>query len=157
MKTTRKNVFETNSSSSHSITIADSGDLINNLEIEDGFIKSSGGEFGWEEIIYSDAQTKLDYLVTFICENTMDKVEEFNISLLPNHLQKQFKMLEKAIKEFTGYGLLLEPLRDECWAFGYIDHQSSHVASEVFTSVSKIKNFIFNPKSILRTDNDNHC
>jgi hypothetical protein len=65
-KVIRKGVFETNSSSTHSITIADSGKLQNTLPITDGKIFVTCEEFGWEQEVHTDAYTKLSYLKTNI-------------------------------------------------------------------------------------------
>jgi len=59
-------------------------------------------------------------------------------------------MLEEVIEEVTGATEVLFNLSDS-----YIDHQSHDVVGKAFESKETLKEFIFNPKSVLRTGNDN--
>ena len=62
MKNIRSNVFETNSSSSHSITISNSNIVLDTiLPDKDGIIYLNGGEFGWEYDRHYSALTKANY------------------------------------------------------------------------------------------------
>jgi len=152
-------MFETNSSSCHSITVADHGALKNSLEIsKNNTIISRGGEFGWEPEEFNDAQTKLDYLVTFIFYNYIGKEKKLQIDEFTDKNLHYYEKLCKAIEDFTGCILEVLPSEDEDEFFpiGYIDHQSYGVAKEILSkTVGYIKRFIFNPKSILYIDNDN--
>lgn len=131
----RNNVFETNSSSSHSISIADNTKEFTLETIypdQDGIVIVEGGEFGWEWEKYNDAQTKASYCAVY-SQNNPDKR----------------KMLIEVIKEQTGAEMV--NVSDE----GYIDHDSDGVASDAFVSKDTLKNFIFNKNSWLFTGNDN--
>lgn len=133
MKVTRHAVFETNSSSTHSISIAGDGECSDTLAVEGGICEVWEGEFGWEEETYNDAATKASYCLTFA-----------------KHNEHHLAMLRRVIQEHTG--------ADEVrfMGDGYIDHQSSDVALEAFASDDTLAAFIFNPHSGLTTDNDNH-
>ena len=62
MKTIRKSVFETNSSSTHSISIDDSGANYTSITPDrDGNIVLKGGQFGWEIGDFNDPLTKANY------------------------------------------------------------------------------------------------
>lgn len=140
MKTIRHNVFETNSSSSHSISLG-SGCTLSTTPIRE----IHTGEFGWGYEEISDPETKASYLLTWIetvCSE--EKMEGYR------------ERLQDACEIVTGVRPELIAERDS-WAFikGYIDHQSAYVAAEIFHD-NKIKEFIFAPNSILIIDNDNH-
>lgn len=147
MKQIRQQVFETNSSSSHSISIIElnDSDLMDNSLIPDkqGIINLYGGEFGWEIEDYNDAQTKASYMAVYsalYCSDTRDEL----IQTLKDVITKQTGAKEVNFK-FTE-------------SDSYIDHQSCEPGAYdfVFENPEEMRNFIFNPKSILHTDNDNH-
>lgn len=68
MKVQRNNVFETNSSSTHSITVPRKN-VANNIPMTETSIVVETGEFGWEHAIYDTPQEVLSYLFTAICIN----------------------------------------------------------------------------------------
>ena len=139
MKTLRRNVFETNSSSSHSITVEVGSYWDTITPDNDGVIRLIGGEFGWEIEEYNDAETKANYVALdfLLCE-----------------MDDKFDMLIEVIQDYTGYHV--ENCIDlDSWGT-YIDHQSIGTAAHELHSKDGIKNFIFNKSSILYTDNDNH-
>lgn len=59
MKIIRKNVFETNSSSCHSITFSSKGS--GTLPSGDFILQVKGDDYGWEVETYSNAQDKFSY------------------------------------------------------------------------------------------------
>jgi hypothetical protein len=64
-KLIRHGVFETNSSSSHSISISHDVRKYQTLfPDEDGAYIFDGGEFGWGYDSYTDADTKANYVAT---------------------------------------------------------------------------------------------
>lgn len=133
-KIVRNSVFETNSSSSHSISMSK-----DNMEFvmdtiypdQDGVINVLGEEFGWAWVKFNDAMTKLAYVMQDQGAQHMD-------------------MIVEVVKEQTG---ALEVNFDENG--GYIDHDSYGTAEEVCHSKDALKNFIFNKNSWLFTGNDN--
>lgn len=145
-KVTRHGVFETNSSSTHSICICrEAGGVLDRLDVDsEGVCRIFPGEFGWEECKYRDATTKASYCYTYAASN-----------------QKRLKTLEAVIKRGTGAAQVrfMEVL-DEFYPQGYVDHQSGPeergACEEAFASKQALYAFIFSPKSVLVTDNDNH-
>jgi len=131
----RNSVFETNSSSAHSISLAgnDKQFVMDTIYPDQfGRIYVRGGEYGWEWEKYNDAETKLSYAY-------QDNVPT--------------ELLEKVIKEHTG---ATEVIFDEkSKNDGYIDHDSYATASSVCVDEESTKNFIFNKNSWLFTGNDN--
>ena len=133
-KLIRKGVFETNSSSSHSIAIA-SEDKEFVLETiypdQHGTIIVRGEEFGWEWFKHNDAETKASYAAQQFAND-----------------RNALDTLEYVIKEQTGAErVIFEGLDD-----GYVDHDSVGI---VPTSANELKNFIFNRNSWLFGGNDN--
>ena len=131
--TVRKSVFETNISSSHSITIKNGGEWDNIGPGENGVIIVQGDEFGWGYEEYNYAYAKASYCATACQYDKYTRTE----------------LLKKVIEDYTGYPT-------EIYSDGYIDHQSSDVADEIFESEENLRNFIFNKASVLIIDNDNH-
>lgn len=149
----RRGMFETNSSSTHSITI-EAGELNDTIgPQDDGKIHLGFGEFGWEEVDYWDAQTKAEYCHTW-CWTSGGVPEGSDEGECPHPVQ--LAMLYKVIQEHTGCEVVTEVDVDDEWnPYGYIDHQSADVCIEAFESEENLKAFIFNSASLLHTDNDN--
>jgi hypothetical protein len=138
MKNIRNSVFETNSSSTHSISLSvDFECLTDTIDVPDnGVIEMYGGEYGWGVEIHTDAWTKINYLLTYM-KDTNTSEDTYN------------KVID-IIKEHTGAKEILFELGD-----GYIDHQSHGKLGKFFEHEEHIKNFLFNPKSELIISNDN--
>lgn len=141
MKQIRQNVFETNSSSSHSISIAGkSKEFMVDLSMvpdEQGVILIEGDGFGWEWDKYNDAFTKARY-----CFFDAGKDKDGT----------RYKMLMDVIKEQTGAIAVVVGKEGE---YGGIDHQSKGTSAIAFKSKATLRNFIFNKNSWLFTGNDN--
>lgn len=141
----RHGVFETNSSSTHSISIDSTDILLDTLEVRyDGKVLIGVGEFGWEQDEHRDAATKASYLHMY-CRDWVH----------PEDLKEKFyQNLKEVILEQTKADDVIFSNDPD----GYIDHQSVEDKDYhyIMEDKEKIKNFIFNKKSILVTDNDNH-
>lgn len=146
MRTIRENVFETNSSSSHSISLSDpsiSNDgMMDTIPLNgNGDIVLSGGEFGWQWEKFSDALTKSNYCAVYAVLHRNDLINQ----------------LIEVIKDQTGANNVILDISDDCsksnWS--YIDHDSFDVAAAAFGSNDVLRRFIFNRKSILYLGNDN--
>ena len=141
MKQIRKGVFETNSSSSHSITISDKGGW---EEIKSNVIEIESGEYGWEFDTFTGFYSKASYIYTYLI-NSGDKDE--------------IEWLRKIVKEYTNADKVIfeheESEEEPRWGYGYIDHQSSDVPQEALVSEETLKAFLFNKHSFFETGNDN--
>lgn len=167
-KVIRKGLPETNSSSSHSVTINMTNNFQNpkiwNLQPdENGIIHVPGNvSFGWEWEKFNDVLTKLQYVCGIICHNEYE------------HRTKRSKKLfelKKIILDFTGakdvifdweteYNDKLKNGEDpeEIWLnCPEIDHNSHDIFPEIVENKDTLKNFIFNPESWLYLGNDNSC
>lgn len=166
----RKGVFETNSSSTHSLTIE-----------SDGYLSTDQitpftlyGEFGWSQERYYDFDSKFAYIYIYleewvrhptkqvefpnIVKNALAKLNLRLVFLydLPE-LKEETKALTAALQHDDES---LEPIvitLSNTW--NYIDHQSveSCDLDYLFTEEEDhLINFLFNPNSFVETDNDNH-
>ena len=129
--TVRKGVFETNSSSTHSISL-EQGNEWDTIETDDdGIIRIYKKDFGWEWQTYDDARTKAEYCYT-------DDVDQ--------------DLLQEVIQEFTGCEV---EFYDDDEYYRMIDHQSSGTVRNKLKTKEELTNFIFNKASLLFTGNDN--
>lgn len=137
----RHGIFETNSSSSHSISINESTFLYDSIAPnKDGHIILHGGQFGWAWEKFDDCLTKANYCAVHA-----------------SHSEDLTRRLKNVIKEHTGAKDVIivasEDYNHANWS--YIDHESLGTCDVAFKSDETLKNFIFNRKSILYTGNDN--
>lgn len=154
----RHAMFETNSSSSHSIVLGTN--FVRDkmwkscLSSDEGCFEIYRGYFQWGPERFTDAATKASYLATaiHIIRNDPAKQEVY------------LARLKRAVIEFTGVpNVVIKPyyhngLHDGPDDDSGIDHMSEEVAFEVLNgddAIEKIKNFVFNTNSILYITNDN--
>jgi hypothetical protein len=139
-KLIRTGVFETNSSSAHSVSIADNTKefvLDTIYPDQDGNVTLEGGEFGWGWFKHNDALTKANYAAVDSMGN--DSFRE---------------ILTKVLKDQTGAEEIVY-LCQESWDkeyYSYIDHDSNGVCPRTY---DELKSFIFNKNSYLFGGNDN--
>ena len=133
-KLIRKGVFETNSSSSHSISLAteDKQFVLDTLyPDQNGIVTVSGDEYGWEWFKHNDAETKASYAAQSFAND-----------------DNQLEVLKEVIMEQTG----AEDVKFVGLNDGYIDHDSYGIVPK---TRGELKNFIFNKNSWLFGGNDN--
>ncbi len=147
----RRGVFETNSSSTHSILISKDAAGLMDVSLSpdvEGNVVLQGGEFGWEQDSYHDAQSKASYLAIYVQDWTGTDRDAMK------------QVLCDVIKAQTGCKAVIFGFStgDDGKNWSYIDHQSVEGNSlhYLWKDTEEIRQFIFNPKSVLRTDNDNH-
>lgn len=149
MQLIRQQCFETNSSSCHSISLANKPTefatiypAVRNSRVIN--IDLGEYEFGWEEADYTGPEAKLAYLL-------------IDIGYLDNPDSLEAKAVSAVVKDHTGCRLSVTK-SGTAYSGGYIDHQSEGTCREsgVLSSDEAIKSFVFSPDSVLTTDNDNH-
>lgn len=163
MRQVRQCVFETNSSSTHSVTVRKKGLEPNYMKVHpDGYIHTELGEFGWEIETYDTQEDKLSYLVTMLAEKCGcfgSKFYRGEVSLeraISELMEtKEFKRISKKIGEYADCaGVFIDPSE------GYIDHQSheEYATLREFLSDYRINiiEFVFGRGVAVHTDNDNH-
>jgi hypothetical protein len=126
----RHGVFETNSSSTHSICIPKE----DNLKFPDS-VEFYGGEFGWEDDRLGSIEEKASYLYTGLACNGRHK----DIVRIKNILE------EKGVKVILGD------------SGGYVDHDDelSEFLDGVMSDEGKLLRFLFSPLAFILTGNDN--
>lgn len=151
-KQIRSSVFETNSSSSHSLTLG-TGNLVatpfSPAMLRAGEVPLRPGEYGWEWRRYYTAREKLGYLLTQVTDGKLEVDTEALRESNPF-----FAQLYDVVKDHTGCRLIVEPGQ------GYIDHQSARakgaVGMELFDDTDKLRAFLFDDTAYLETGNDNN-
>lgn len=166
----RQAIFETNSSSSHSLQIADvhniNHDLLKLFIDRDGTFRIMPEEFGWEFNSYRDAYTKLQYAFEMIYETELSyddhEVIEMSHDLNKIYQTDGFKALKTLLmsiyKDCTDVIIDIE-VWDDYYPLGYIDHQSYEGYRSLQNFLDSyditLEQFIFDNGVCLETGNDN--
>ena len=157
MKVIRKNVFETNSSSVHSVTFKGVHNT-ENLEHLASPISIIPGEYGWsgpdvagvlEKIVYL-ATMILDYKYSWDEKNQKSYSDKERLAMLeddPDWIRIQGVVRDRLDKE-------VEIVIPEGLDF-YVDHQSC-MSLESFLGNFSLEDFLFDPSVVVEIDNDNH-
>lgn len=162
----RRGVFETNSSSMHSLTVRKQG--LNSTLPVDGLenkVITHFGEFGWGYDRYTDPENKLSYLVTMVVEThgncySMDEL----------YKTEDFQKINDVVAEYCHCdGVLIDGRLEQAASWdgtklydwnehdGYIDHQSVEGIDSLLKSYDcTIEEFIFDKGIELIIDNDNY-
>ncbi len=149
----RKSVFETNSSSSHSLTMSatDLGAMPFAKDVlRAGAMTVSKGEYGWEWQRYYGAAAKMDYLFTQLFNDDIPMGDPHSVTRELRDDDMRFDQLCRVVKDHTGVDILVAP-----GSTGYIDHQSVGTGLEVFESDDKLAAFLFSMDNYIETGNDN--
>lgn len=170
-KQIRKRVFETNSSSSHSLTLSP-GELVAQPFSDDvlrsGVLSVEVGKYGWEwRRLYAPA-SKISYLLTQITSGNLPKETALRGESLTDVLREKysnFMSLCSVVMAHTGVDIVVErpylasdedtDSDSDSDSYGYIDHDSVGVGMELFNDEEKLKQFLFSKDSYIETGNDN--
>src|ERR1041384_1998628 len=91
MKQIRHSVFETNSSSTHSISISSDVRTLDTLYVdENGVVTIEGEQFGWDEETFRNAESKASYAMIYAHEWVGEDKDRY------------IQMLTDVIKQQTG-------------------------------------------------------
>lgn len=154
MRQIREGVFETNSSSTHSISFPKGAECkMGRLPLNTrGNVEIECREFGWEVRDYTDPSSKASYAAIYVRDWTSGKNK------------KLFReVLVDVIKDQTGCNEVefdFDLVGPDCLPYferGYIDHQSVEKGQldHMFKHPKLLRKFIFNSSVVLHTDNDN--
>lgn len=163
MRQIREGVFETNSSSCHSVSVKRRKDMRCDWQLTvsgDGYIHIPLDSFGWnyDGDLYGQ-ERRLSYILTMAamnrdCTNYWDgdSSNEYNRSLFEK--TDAFKQIERIVVNMSPepcYGIYIDDFG------GYIDHQSCTTVSDFLNDFDlTLKEFIFGDNVELIIDNDNH-
>lgn len=156
MKQIRRNLFETNSSSTHAITIANNtdDDFKNNLP---KVLELELGEFGWEFDRHQTIFERASYLFTAIVYNGW--VEEYMPKLVDTlkkwDVEVRYPELKKIESEYHPGDFYFEPVKEN--GYYYIDHgfELKDFVEKLFSDETLLMNYLFSPESFVSTGNDN--
>ncbi|NTF16973.1 hypothetical protein G6L37_00840 [Agrobacterium rubi] len=151
----RASVFETNSSSSHSVTVSQdelADDLgISKALLRGGVIRSSlrEGGYGWEWRRYYQPSAKIAYLVAQLAGLHAHGMRGKDITGAIRKNPKVDRMLA-VIEKMTGCQVQVTGA-DSC----PVDHDSVGVGVDLINDEDKLIRFIFSENSFIETGNDN--
>lgn len=152
MKQIRKGVFETNSSSTHSICIAKDAELTIPKSLHFDF-----GEFGWEYDTLQSLGEKASYLYTGLIANSRKEDSNKIIQILKDKgidVTAEEPIYEN--RSYTGSdGKLVEYTAGE--NIGYVDHSNemTDFLNAVCEDEGKLMRYLFSDLSFIITGNDN--
>ena len=142
----RRGVFETNSSSTHSIIVAR-----DNPEVQDVVIFGVG-EFGWECEKYNNTEDKASYFYTAACSvKKRDVADDITALLSPYGITCKFYP-RALFKDWEYNGK-----RFSCLDNGYIDHddECEEFVNSLLNDESLLIDYLFSDNSYVETGNDN--
>lgn len=138
----RNKVFETNSSSTHCITVSDRNNEKYDLPIT---VKPDWyGEFGWQWETWSSIEEKLAYMIR--CLIAYDYTEKT--------LQDKIKPIQERLHNL---GIDFElPTYNE-WLDGYVDHEDwyQEEMEDIYNNDNDLLNFLLSEYSYIEGGNDN--
>lgn len=152
----RKSVFETNSSSSHSLTMG-TGDLsqppFDAEVLRSGIIPVTVGEYGWEYFRYYMPINKIKYLLTQVTRGSLPSAEDLeNEGLTLTESVREDSRIDrlfKVVEEHTGCKIEVQP------GSGYVDHDSDDVGMDLLRDTTALHQFLFDQSAYIETSNDN--
>lgn len=144
MKLIRTNVFETNSSSTHSLSVDWNADYTSITPESDGMINVWSYDFGWDRETFSEPMYKLSYVMIYLRDWTRHLSDDIRS-------EYETKLTEMVCEHTGAIGIAMTSPE------GYIDHQSveCHDLDYLFQDMAEMKAFIFGRNSYLETGNDN--
>lgn len=152
----RKNVFETNSSSTHSVAMSskDRGYSHEMPVDEDGALYIQLGEYNWGPDILYTPYDKLCYVMSYLSQSysSYSSVEKFAEDVETGDISHTVGEIGYYLKKDCGVSNIVIKKVDNDWSdgLGYIDHQS--VGSLYGEDMIDL---IFNNSKIILIDNDN--
>jgi len=144
----RKSVFETNSSSIHSIII--SNDFPTKSEIP-SVLHFCRDEFGWEWAIYNNCAKKANYLYECLIDLYYDWKDGSKTKL-----EQVCNQIKDALSMY-GIECDFEEVTAKNWDDGYVDHgeENKELVEYLLSDPKNLIRFLFNYDSCISTGNDN--
>ena len=157
MKKIRKGVFETNSSSTHSLTIESTSFLMDTIIPDgEGVVTIKPGDYGWQWERFNDAYTKASYALTGVqyVSNKEEALTNLKEVIQKHTLCEKINLIDG--NENT-HAIPQDSDDYDNEDYGYIDHQSigEGKVEPLLFDKEKLHNFIFNKNSWLFLGNDN--
>lgn len=154
--TIRKGMFETNSSSMHSIIITKNNDSYDEkkFKVYKGILRFFEDELEFSREPFQFLNTwhgKVAYAIASYCqeyEKDSEEAKEF--------ISELEAIIKKYVKDFDHIEL---PDPEDTWyPYGYVDHQSAGLLQKFLSEENvTLEDFIFTPKYIVIIDGDEYC
>ena len=148
----RRGIFETNSSSTHVISISKDNDEFK--EKLPNRVHFGHGDFGWEWEVYNTLQDKANYLFTAIVDNGKSrKYKPLITAILAKHgIEAEF---EETVENQYDNGETYEEFKEDKYA--YVDHAycAKDFIEEVCENEELLMAYLFSDTSFVETGNDN--
>ena len=155
----REKIFESNSSSTHSISFMcrDRSLEQNHIVIDnDGYMHVEFGKFGWEVCTYTDQYNKLSYLLTMALQLNGNDVwygDDIDEEIEKFMETEDFKLINDEIARYANCnGIIIDH------SVGYVDHQSVYgrtIRGFLDENDTDVLDFVYG-SVVVHTDNDNH-
>ena len=151
----RQGVFETNSSSTHAISICE---FHSNIELPEVVLFETNQDFGWEFEDYTDVYSKANYLWLAICYKYSTLGDEDELirakATLTQYLERIGVRAEFEDRRYVEYDWLDDKYID---MRGYIDHPDDlyELVDAVLERPELLYGYLFNSESMVSTGNDN--
>ena len=160
----RSNVWETNSSSMHTVTVQGKRNINEYYRISD-IIEVRLDEYGWSGAPCDDFMSKLAYAMSMVLHTEYPGFSSYD---------DNFVVDQDTLEELPGYKLLIDAIREHGYCekivierrdgayfpYGYIDHQSYEDYSSLQDFLDDwnvdAEQFLFADNVTVWIDNDNH-
>jgi hypothetical protein len=158
----RQGVFETNSSSTHAISVAGyyPEDWNISYKVPDKVHFDLSQEFGWEIETYEDTESKASYLWLIICSMYDDYEDIDKLKATKEHLENVLR--NAGVQEVTfDMGSYKESWRNDGSLYldypGYVDHcyEAHDFAKALLDNDEMLLAYLFDSESCVATGNDN--
>ena len=155
MITLRSNVFETNSSSSHTISLANNGYNRKLLPIEVDLTWEN--DFGWNFKKWSSIEEKIEYLVRSLVRYDYLRDDNGYITYDGNVEEKLNNCIKPIQKRLHDLGVDFNMPSFEEYEDGSLDHPEYYYdeIKEIYDSDDDLLSFLLNPNSYVMGGNDN--
>ena len=165
MRAIREKVWETNSSSSHTVTVRGKEMISKYVFGKSDYLPVYLGEYGWNSDPCDEFMSKLEYAM---CMVLMTEYPNFG------YWERGFTVNQTVLESLDGYQLLLNAVRtqfpdckeivikknDGYYPYGYIDHQSCEGYSSLRDFLEDwnltAERYLFDYGVVVHIDNDNH-
>lgn len=152
----RSRAFETNSSSTHSLTVVHEEILdfgLSKDQLRAGVIEVTPRRYGWEWRRYYSLSEKLAYLLT----QAYGEIDARSSTSLRERIKARSPNAQRIIdlvEHRTGCRIEFVPEPGRA-IYGYVDNDSQGIHQEVMGSDEALAGFLFSPHSYVETGNDN--
>lgn len=162
-RTIRQNVFETNSSSMHTVTIKGKININPNIYTTGDCIKLELDEYGWSGDPCDDFRSKLAYALSMVLNTEYPDYryyyEDFIIDQEIMEGLDGYKLILDAINKYCPCAKIIIKKRRGFYPYGYIDHQSYEYYHSLRDFLEDwnvdIERFLFDDNVVVYILNDN--